>query len=200
MRLGSGIRSVCAWQARERAIWFHVLNLRFEISEPLWRMGGIFQCYSGGDPYSLFRDRVVIGRLCDTAFNDLASAAADALQCKTLMSRPLRISNSLSSEKSTSTSLHSASPIACMCEQIIAPGIYVARRLRLDQWTILFALAMPDHAHVSIFPLADHDASISGFAKWFKRWFNETFWNRRPAVSDGRQRSRHVQGRLFDQL
>src|SRR5438477_12508164 len=62
---------------------------------------GIFHCYSGDDLPSLFRDRVVVGRLCETAFNELASAAADALQCKVLMSRPPRISNSLSWEKST---------------------------------------------------------------------------------------------------
>ena len=30
--------------------------------------------------------------------------------------------------------------------------------------------AIPDHVHVLISPLADRDASISGFAKWFKRW------------------------------
>jgi putative transposase len=50
---------------------------------------------------------------------------------------------------------------------------------RLDQWTILSALAMPDHLHVLAAP-ADREASVSAFAKWFKRWFNEAYQIRHP--------------------
>src|SRR5207237_6865427 len=70
----------------------------------------------------------------------------------------------------------------------------------LDQWTILSALAMPDHVHALISTLADRDASISGFAKSFKRWFNEAFWNRRPSVLDGRQGSWPWREGCFDRL
>ena len=43
---------------------------------------------------------------------------------------------------------------------------------RLDRWQLLAALAMPDHLHIIIAP-ADRDASLSGFCRWFKRWFNQ---------------------------
>jgi len=33
---------------------------------------------------------------------------------------------------------------------------------------------MPDHIHMLAAP-ADRDASVNGFAKWFKRWFNQAF-------------------------
>src|SRR5438067_13574632 len=36
------------------------------------------------------------------------------------------------------------------------------------------ALAMPDHIHMLAAP-TDRDASVSGFAKWFTRWFNQVF-------------------------
>jgi putative transposase len=40
---------------------------------------------------------------------------------------------------------------------------------RLDQWTTLAAIAMPDHLHLLMSPL-ECDASVSAFSKWFKRW------------------------------
>jgi REP element-mobilizing transposase RayT len=45
---------------------------------------------------------------------------------------------------------------------------------KLNKWRILFAIAMPDHLHILAAP-ASRDASISDFAKWFKRWFNEAY-------------------------
>jgi len=45
---------------------------------------------------------------------------------------------------------------------------------RLDRWTILAALAMPDHLHVLASP-HERDASVGEFLKWFKRWFNEDY-------------------------
>jgi putative transposase len=45
---------------------------------------------------------------------------------------------------------------------------------KLNQWRVLFAIAMPDHLHLLVAP-ADRDASVSQFAKWFKRWFNEAY-------------------------
>jgi putative transposase len=45
---------------------------------------------------------------------------------------------------------------------------------KLDQWTILCAIAMPNHFHILGVP-SDRDAKVSSFAKWFKRWFNEAY-------------------------
>ncbi|MFN2623881.1 MAG: transposase [Chthoniobacterales bacterium] len=53
---------------------------------------------------------------------------------------------------------------------------------RLNQWTTLAAITMPDHLHILTAPL-DREASVSAYAKWFKRWFNEAYC--RPSVSDG---------------
>jgi len=38
---------------------------------------------------------------------------------------------------------------------------------------------MPDHLHVLTAPI-DRDASVSAFAKWFKRWFNDAHRVRKP--------------------
>jgi REP element-mobilizing transposase RayT len=53
---------------------------------------------------------------------------------------------------------------------------------RLDRWTTLAAIAMPDHLHLLTAPL-DREASVSAFSKWFKRWFAEEYC--RPSVPDG---------------
>jgi len=53
---------------------------------------------------------------------------------------------------------------------------------RLDRWTTLAAIAMPDHLHLLAAPL-DREVSVSAFSKWFKRWFDEQYC--RPSVSDG---------------
>jgi putative transposase len=53
---------------------------------------------------------------------------------------------------------------------------------RMNQWTTLAAIAMPDHLHILAAPV-DREASVSAYSKWFKRWFNEAFC--RPSVSDG---------------
>jgi len=71
---------------------------------------------------------------------------------------------------------------------------------KLDQWTILAAIAMPDHLHLLASPVADRDAPVTAFAKWFKRWFNEACWNCRPSVSDGRDRTWNWQEGCFDRL
>jgi len=115
------------------------------------------------------------------------------------MSRPPRISNGLSWEKGT---IYFVTFCVTNRTHVLANhrawNICRATFARLDQWTILPALAMPDHVHALISPHADRDASISGFAKWFKRWFNEAFWNRRPSVLDGRQGSWQWQEGCFD--
>ena len=53
---------------------------------------------------------------------------------------------------------------------------------RLDQWTTLAAIAMPDHLHLLMSQL-NREASVSAFSKWFKRWFDEQYC--RPSVPDG---------------
>ena len=106
------------------------------------------------------------------------------------MSRPPRISNWLPWRKSTISFV-----TFCVTNRLHvlanhrAWSTCRATFARLDQWTILSAPAMPDHMHALISPPGDRDASISGFAKWFQRWFNQAFWNCRPSVPDGRQRT-----------
>jgi REP element-mobilizing transposase RayT len=70
---------------------------------------------------------------------------------------------------------------------------------RLDQWTTLAAIAMPDHLHILTAPL-DREASVSAYAKWFKRWFNEAYC--RPSVSGGGPHDRNWQWQEggFDRL
>jgi putative transposase len=55
---------------------------------------------------------------------------------------------------------------------------------RLNEWTTLAVISMPDHLHILAAPL-DREASVSAYSKWFKRWFNEAYC--RPSVSDGRR-------------
>jgi REP element-mobilizing transposase RayT len=70
---------------------------------------------------------------------------------------------------------------------------------RLNQWTTLAAIAMPDHLHILTAP-HDREASVSAYSKWFKRWFDEAYC--RPSVSDGRPRvqSWRWQEGCFDRL
>ena len=70
---------------------------------------------------------------------------------------------------------------------------------RLDRWTTLAAIAMPDHLHLLVAPL-DREASVSAFSKWFKRWFDEELC--RPSVSNGTPaiHTWHWQEGCFDRL
>jgi REP-associated tyrosine transposase len=70
---------------------------------------------------------------------------------------------------------------------------------RLNQWTTLAAVTMPDHLHVLTAPL-DREASVSAYSKWFKRWFNQAYG--RPSGSDGSQRPQTWQWQegCFDRL
>jgi len=74
---------------------------------------------------------------------------------------------------------------------------------RLNQWNIMGAIAMPDHIHILAAP-SDREASVAAFSKWFKRWFNESYWRGcRPSVSDGpldSTKSWHWQEGCFDRL
>ena len=71
---------------------------------------------------------------------------------------------------------------------------------KLDRWTILAAIAMPDHLHLLASPIVDRDASVTAFTKWFKRWFNEAYWICRPSVSDGVGNWWRWQEGCFDRL
>ena len=103
------------------------------------------------------------------------------------MSRPPRIPNWLPWEQSTiyfiTLCVEGRKPVLA---NVQAWKICRAVFNRLDQWRILSAIVMPDHLHVLAAP-TDRNASVSDFAKWFKRWFNETYRtsNCRPSVSDG---------------
>ncbi len=43
---------------------------------------------------------------------------------------------------------------------------------KLTRWSLIAALAMPDHIHLMASPYL-RDESAKNFSKWFKRWFNE---------------------------
>src|ERR1051325_821441 len=58
---------------------------------------------------------------------------------------------------------------------------------------------MPDHLHVLATP-KDRAASVSQFARWFKRWFNDAYRNCRPCVSDGETGKWQWQEGCFDRL
>jgi REP-associated tyrosine transposase len=118
------------------------------------------------------------------------------------MSRPPRIPNWLPWEKSTvyfiTLYIEGRKPALANAETW-----KICRTVldKLDQWRILYAIAMPDHVHVLAAPL-DRDASISDFVKWFKRWFNEAYrrLNCRPSVSDGEPLTCRWQEGCFDRL
>ncbi len=46
---------------------------------------------------------------------------------------------------------------------------------RLDKWNMYSVMAMPDHIHILTAPV-DRELSVAAFLKWFKRWFNESYW------------------------
>jgi REP element-mobilizing transposase RayT len=68
---------------------------------------------------------------------------------------------------------------------------------KLNQWTILGAIAMPDHIHLLAAPM-DREASVAGFAKWFKRWFNSAY--RDVKASQSEQLAWQWQEGAFDRL
>jgi REP-associated tyrosine transposase len=70
---------------------------------------------------------------------------------------------------------------------------------RLNQWTTLAAIAMPDHLHILSAPL-HREASVSAYSKWFKRWFSEDYC--RLSVSDGTRLTQSWQWQegCFDRL
>ena len=49
---------------------------------------------------------------------------------------------------------------------------------RLDKWNTYCVMMMPDHIHLVSAPL-DRDLSVAAFLKWLKRWFNESYDERR---------------------
>jgi putative transposase len=73
---------------------------------------------------------------------------------------------------------------------------------RLDEWTTLAAIVMPDHLHTLVAPLC-RDASVAAFSKWFKRWFNEEYCNeycRSSALGNGIKPTWKWQAGCFDRL
>jgi REP element-mobilizing transposase RayT len=91
------------------------------------------------------------------------------------MSRPPRIPNWLPWEKSTNyfMTLCVENRKSVLANEV-AWRICLATLARLDQWTILAVVVMPDHLHLLATPIT-REASVSAFTKWFKRWFNEQY-------------------------
>ena len=119
-----------------------------------------------------------------------------------IMSRPPRIPNWLPWEKRTiyfiTLCIEARKPVLA---NVQAWKICRAVFDKLDRWRILSAIAMPNHLHILAAP-TDRDASVSDFAKWFKRWFNEAYCtsNCRPSVSDGAPTPWRWQEGCFDRL
>jgi putative transposase len=115
------------------------------------------------------------------------------------MSRPPRIPNWLRWEQSTiyflTLCIEKKEPILANPQ---AWSICLSTFEKLDQWTILAAVAMPDHLHMLGTP-KDRNASVSELSKWFKRWFNASF-DCRPSVSDGGDVDWQWQEGCFDRL
>jgi putative transposase len=70
---------------------------------------------------------------------------------------------------------------------------------KLNQWTILAAVAMPDHIHLLATPM-DREASVAEFAKWFKRWFNSAYSKGEVKASQSEQLAWQWQEGAFDRL
>jgi len=100
------------------------------------------------------------------------------------MSRPPRIPNWLPDDQSTIYFI-------TFCVEERKPVLANSRTWstccdvfeKLDQWTILSALAMPDHIHMLAAP-ADRDASVSSFAK-SKRRLTQTPYKQNQGVGAG---------------
>lgn len=117
------------------------------------------------------------------------------------MARPPRIPNWLPWEQSTIYFItFCVENRKSVLANALAWRICLETFAKLDQWTILAAIAMPDHLHLLASPVADREASVSAFAKWFKRWFNEAYWNRRLPAPDGGRSRWHWQEGCFDRL
>jgi putative transposase len=91
------------------------------------------------------------------------------------MARPPRIPNWLPWEQSSVYFItFCVQPRRSVLANPSAWDISLKVLARLDQWTTLAAIAMPDHLHLLASPL-DREASVSAFSKWFKRWFDEEY-------------------------
>jgi putative transposase len=116
------------------------------------------------------------------------------------MSRPPRISNWLPWEQST---IYFITFCVADRKSVLANAttweFCRSTFERLDQWTVLAAIAMPDHLHLLIAPVSDRDASVTEFAKWFKRWFNEAYWSGRQSLSESARNWMWQEG-CFDRL
>lgn len=116
------------------------------------------------------------------------------------MSRPPRIANWLPWEHST---VYFITLCVANRKWVLNNGrawkLCICTFERLDRWTIIGALAMPDHLHLLATP-GERGASVSQFVKWFKRWFNDAYWNCRPSVSGGEENKWEWQEGGFDRL
>jgi len=118
------------------------------------------------------------------------------------MSRPPRIPNWLPWEKRTiyfiTFCIESRRSVLANAQ---AWNICRAVFEKLDKWRILSAIAMPDHLHILAAP-ASRDASISDFAKWFKRWFQRSVshFESQAICARGSRDGLAMAGRLFRSL
>jgi putative transposase len=141
----------------------------------------------------------IVGRLCETA--SVLVAVWHRRPTMDCVNRPPRVPNWLPLDHPTIYFLTlCVLPRRFVLSNDQAWSICLSTLLRLDQWTILSALVMPDHLHVLVSPLQDRDQSVSAFVKWFKRWFDEAYWDCRPSVSDGMKKSWQWQEGCFDRL
>jgi len=63
---------------------------------------------------------------------------------------------------------------------------------RLQHWTVLAAVLMPDHLHVIVSPVGASDAKLGNFPAALKRWIRRelnTEWNWQPGCFDRLLRS-----------
>jgi hypothetical protein len=63
---------------------------------------------------------------------------------------------------------------------------------KLREWTVLFAILMPDHVHVIVTPISDRDAKVGNFSAAIKRWMRQELkaaWRWQPGSFDRLLRS-----------
>ncbi|HEY2138822.1 MAG TPA: hypothetical protein VGH00_01985 [Chthoniobacterales bacterium] len=63
---------------------------------------------------------------------------------------------------------------------------------RLCEWTVLFAILMPDHLHAIVAPTDDRDAKVGNFSAAIKRWMRRELhaaWRWQPGCFDRLLRS-----------
>jgi REP element-mobilizing transposase RayT len=73
-----------------------------------------------------------------------------------------------------------------------ALNAFKAAVAKLHDWRVLAAMLMPDHLHVIVAPIHDHEAKLGNFSGALKRWMRQELnasWNWQPGCFERPLRS-----------